>query len=75
MAAVLIAVGFVAVGALELSLWPKRPFKKTAIYLLLLVAMGALAVAVALDIDLPVPSPIDALLDLFKSLQGVGMNG
>ncbi len=26
--AILVAVGFVAVGVLELSLWPERPLKK-----------------------------------------------
>ncbi len=70
MGAILVAVGFVAVGVLELSLWPERPLKKTAVYVGLLVLMAALSVAVALDINLPVPSPVDALLKLFEFLRG-----
>lgn len=66
--AIFIAVGFVVVGCIEITLWPKRTFKKVAVYLFLLVLMAAFSVAVTLNIDLPVPSPLDWLSGLFGKL-------
>lgn len=65
---VFIAVGFIAVGVLELSLWPERPFRKVAVYLFLLALMAAFSLLVTLNINLPVPSPIDWLSGHFERL-------
>lgn len=66
--AILIAVGFLLVGILEVAVWPERPLRKVAAYVVLLAAMAVLSVLVTLEPQLPVPSPLDWVKGLYERL-------
>ncbi|MDI9441116.1 MAG: hypothetical protein GX101_00255 [Firmicutes bacterium] len=66
--AILIAVGFLLVGIFEVAVWPERPLRKVAAYVVLLAAMAVLSVLVTLEPQLPVPSPLDWVKGLYERL-------
>lgn len=64
----IIVLGFIVIGAVEISLWPKRDLKQVLVYLVLLVFATTLSVLMLLYSNLPIPEPLVALADWLKKL-------
>lgn len=70
---VLIILGYLVVGGVEMLLWSKRTTKNVVTYWALLVVVAAFSVLLTFKPDLPLPSPFMWLLSHLKNIwQGGG---
>ncbi|MGI6652156.1 MAG: hypothetical protein ACOX4Y_10440 [Limnochordia bacterium] len=64
----LILVSFIAVGTVDIWRWPRRPWQKVAVYLVLMAAAAALSILILTVDDLPVPNVLGPLDELLREL-------
>lgn len=64
---IIIIIGFVVIGVIEIWLWNDRPLRDVITYLALLSAGATLSVLLYLDPFLPVPAPLKILLETIKN--------
>ncbi len=71
---ILLLIGYVVVGAVELWLWPEHPWQKVLAYLCTMIAAATLSILVMSSWHLPVPQPLEMLVKWVKQLwQGGGL--
>ena len=65
---VVVVLGYLVVGAVEIYLCPERNLKKILAYIVVLAFAATLSVLVILNHDLPVPEPLNIIGAWLKQL-------
>lgn len=70
---VVVILGFLVLGTVEMALWSERTWQKVMAYLVLLAITIIFSVLLTLNPDLPVPEPLGSLLNWFQALWQGGL--
>ncbi|HBG00540.1 MAG TPA: hypothetical protein DDW87_03060 [Firmicutes bacterium] len=70
---VVVILGFLVLGTVEMALWSERTWQKVMANLVLLAITIIFSVLLTLNPDLPVPEPLGSLLNWFQALWQGGL--
>lgn len=65
---ILVILGFIAAGYLEIRSWQERPWQKVAVFLVLMGASALFSILLLINPDLPVPQPFAVIGSWLKKL-------
>lgn len=70
---IVVVLGFLVLGTVEIALWSERTWQKVTAYLVLLAITIILSVLLTLNPDLPAPEPLGLLVNWFQGLWQGGL--